>query len=190
MGRKRTPVPGGAWPSAALTPNAKALSRSEDLRSHVFGKRALGRTFWPPNPRRASSPVLALNRLATVKGRHGARPVVGDPLRRASLRLPNVLSQTSALGGKRTLCQQLYTPAAHRRVVRRATPATLTGVKGRPTLASAGAIRLNESVAVSVLAASVPRMATTDASRTILSVLGMVISLLQFCNSRVGRSFP
>lgn len=88
MSRKWASVPGGEWPSAAVAPNAKALSRSKDLRSHVFGKRALGRTFWPPNPKRASSPVLALNRLATVKGWHGARPVVGDPLRRASLRLP------------------------------------------------------------------------------------------------------
>ena len=31
---------------------------------------------------------------------------------------------------------QLYTPVTQRRVVRRATPATLTGVRGRPTLAS------------------------------------------------------
>jgi len=33
--------------------------------------------------------------------------------------------------------QQLYTPVAQRRVVLRATPATLTGVNGRPTRASA-----------------------------------------------------
>jgi len=33
--------------------------------------------------------------------------------------------------------QQLYTPVAQRRVVLRATPATLTGVSGRPTRASA-----------------------------------------------------
>jgi len=37
--------------------------------------------------------------------------------------------------------QQLYTPAAHRRTVRRVTPATLTGVSGRPTLACADEIR-------------------------------------------------
>jgi hypothetical protein len=43
-------------------------------------------------------------------------------------------------------CQQLYTPAAQRRVVRRATPATLTGVNGRPTLASAEVMAPNASV--------------------------------------------
>src|SRR4030095_5755988 len=96
----------------------------------------------------------------------------------------------TAIFGDTVAFQQLYTPAAQRRVVRRATPATLTGVKGRPTLAWAGEIRLNELMPVRSFAASDPTTPMIAASSAIFSFLDKVISLLLSCNSRAGRSFP
>ena len=83
--------------------------------------------------------------------------------------------------------QQLYTPAAQRLVVRRATPATLTGVNGRPTLASAGEIRLNGLAPVNTSAAPSPMTATIATSSLVFSFLDKVISLLRSCNSPAGR---
>src|SRR5438552_1833098 len=78
-------------------------------------------------------------------------------------------------------CQQLYTPAAQRRVVRRATPATLTGVSGRPTTAWAGVTRLNASVPVISFAASEAPMPMTVAPARNASFRERVIGLLQSC---------
>jgi hypothetical protein len=59
--------------------------------------------------------------------------------------------------------------------VRRATPATLTGVIGRPTIASAVETMLKEPGLESLSAAPIPAKETTPVSSMILNVLSMVI---------------
>jgi hypothetical protein len=64
-------------------------------------------------------------------------PGRGTPARTVQRRSVDDIARASGaqqINGMRR-SQQLYTPAAQRRVVRRATPATLTGVSGRPTTA-------------------------------------------------------
>jgi hypothetical protein len=66
---------------------------------------------------------------------------------------------------------QSYTPAEQRRAVRRATPATLTGVSGRPTTASAGETKLYESGIIRHSGSTSPKNPTIPVSSTILNIL-------------------
>jgi hypothetical protein len=66
-------------------------------------------------------------------------------------------------------------PAAQRLADRRATPATLTGVSGRPTTASALETKLKEPEVTSLSGASNPTKAAIPASSTIVSFLDIII---------------
>jgi len=68
-------------------------------------------------------------------------------------------------------------PLAQRRAVRRATPATLTGVTGRPTLASADEIKLGAPEEIESLS---PRWSTPNPT------IPVTITIPAFFNTLIG----